>query len=69
MTAAGLAISIPLVLDGSHYLKSFLYGVPANDPTTVVASLVLLLAAALGASYVPAMRTSRIDPLRALRSE
>jgi predicted permease len=69
MTAAGLAIGIPLVIAGSGYVKTFLYGVPANDPVTILTSLALLLAAALVASYAPARRASRIDPLGAMRSE
>ena len=53
----------------SHILATFLYGVGAADPLTYLAVAALLLAVAVIASYVPARRATRIDPLSALRSE
>ena len=69
MALAGLAIGIPLVLAGSRYVKSFLYGVPPNDPVAIASAVAILLATALMAGFLPATRASRIDPLRALRAE
>ena len=49
--------------------QSLLFGLEGNDPWVVVLVAVLLGAVALGAGYVPAMRASRTDPMKALRYE
>jgi putative ABC transport system permease protein len=46
-----------------------LYGVAASDPTTYVAVSFLLMFVALAASYIPAQRAMRVDPMVALRYE
>jgi len=53
----------------SRILARFLYGVGAADPLTYAFVAALLFAVALLASYVPARRATRIDPISALRSE
>ena len=63
--AAGI---LSTILVGS-VLRSFLYGVVPYDASTIVAVSMLLLACGLLASYIPARRASRIDPIRALRWE
>lgn len=50
-------------------LQALLYGVRPLDPVTFVAMTLLLAATAIVASYVPARRASRIDPIQALRDE
>ncbi len=50
-------------------MSSLLYGVEATDPMTFAAVAVMLTAVACGASYLPALRASRTDPLVALRFE
>jgi ABC-type antimicrobial peptide transport system permease subunit len=65
----GLAIGIPVVLAGSRYVKSFLYGIEPNDPATIALSVVILLATGLAAGYLPAHRASKIDPMVAVRHE
>ncbi len=50
-------------------LSFFLYGVDPFDPITFVLVAATLLAAALLATFVPAQRATRVDPLRALRTE
>ena len=67
------AIGLPMGLAGAFYLTRFidtlLFGVGATDLVTYVGIPLLLMAVALAASYIPARRASRVDPLVALRSE
>lgn len=68
-TAVGVAAGIAAALALTRLLSSLLYAVAPADPATfVVVSLVLAGVAAL-ASYIPARRASRVDPLVALRYE
>jgi putative ABC transport system permease protein len=63
--AFGLAISFGLL----RLLSTWLYGVRPADPRTLATVSIALLGAALLASYVPARRATRVDPLTALRYE
>jgi len=66
-------VGIPIGLCGaalaSGFLRSILFGVGATDPVTFVGVPLLLLAAALLASYLPARQASRINPAVALRQQ
>lgn len=53
----------------ARYISKLLFGVRALDPVSFVAGVVLLFAVALLASYIPARRASRVDPMVALRYE
>jgi len=61
----GLAASIGL----SRLIKNQLFQVSAFDPLTLTATALILIAAAIVASYIPARRATRVDPMEALRYE
>jgi putative ABC transport system permease protein len=66
---AGVLLGLIGALAARQSLSRLLYGVSASDPFTIAGAALLLLAAILAASAIPARRVLRIDPLRALRSE
>ena len=65
----GLAISVPIAVNASKLVESFLFRMESYDPVTLTTGVAVLLTAALLAGYGPARRASRIDPMRALRVE
>jgi len=69
LLAIGVGIGVVAAISVSGVLRSFLYGVVPYDASTIVGVSVLLLACGLLASYIPARRASRIDPVKALRWE
>jgi len=66
-------VGIAIGLIGATWLmgamKSLLFGVSPNDPPTFVIVSALLLAVAAAATYIPACRATRVDPIVALRYE
>jgi ABC-type antimicrobial peptide transport system permease subunit len=69
LTLAGIVIGIAGALEAGRLIESLLYQVPTHDPLSFVsASLVLVLVGAM-ASYVPALRATRVDPLVVLRCQ
>ncbi|HEY6212842.1 MAG TPA: ABC transporter permease [Vicinamibacterales bacterium] len=69
LALAGTGIGVVVALMSARALSSFLYGVSLYDPLTVVATCVGLIGIALVASYLPARRAMRVDPMVALRYE
>ena len=67
LTLVGVAIGSIAALMATRFVSSLLYGLSAFDPTTLVIANVLLVLLALLASYLPARRATRLDPVVALR--
>lgn len=71
VAAAGLGTAVGLVgaWGVTRVLSSFLYGVTATDPITYALGALVLFAAAVLASYLPARRATRLDPMEVLRTD
>jgi putative ABC transport system permease protein len=65
----GLGAGLAATLAFTRVLGSFLYGTAATDPATFIAVCSLLASVALLASYIPALRATKVDPMEALRYE
>ena len=69
IVSAGVAIGLAGALTIAQLMRSLLFGIAVTDPLTFAATPLLLAIVALVASYVPARRAARIDPMVALRHE
>ena len=69
VTAFGVGSGLVLFVAVARALKSLLYGVASTDPVTLASASLLLVAIAALASWLPARRTSRVDPADVLRAE
>ncbi len=69
MIGIGVALGVPGAAATTKMLQSYLYGVGARDPITFVFIPLALAAVGLLASYIPARRATRLDPMSALRRE
>jgi putative ABC transport system permease protein len=67
LLGVGIGVAAGLVL--TRLLGSFLYGISAYDPATFIAVAILLIAVSSAASFFPARRATRVDPIVALRYE
>ena len=69
LASVGSAIGLASAMALSHWISSLLFGVKALDPPTYAASALIVSAAALIASYIPARRASSVDPMESLRAD
>ena len=69
LTTLGVVLGLGVSLAATHLMGALLFGVSAMDPSTYIAVSVGLAAVALLASYLPARRASRVDPVVALRAQ
>jgi predicted permease len=69
LVAIGIVIGVPVTLALARLVSSLLFGLQANDPVVLTLAGVTLAVVAAVASYLPAWRASRLDPMRALRYE
>ncbi|MGB6877568.1 MAG: ABC transporter permease [Candidatus Acidiferrales bacterium] len=69
LIAIGVVVGAGLTLAGSKAASSLLFGLKAHDPLTLALAAVILAAIGFAASFIPARRASRLDPMVALRYE
>ena len=69
LIAIGIGVGVPAALVLTRVVKSQLYGLEAHDPWTLGLATGLLAMVACAAGYLPALRASRVDPMKALRYE
>jgi putative ABC transport system permease protein len=69
LVVIGLAVGLPVVFAITRFAKSLLFGLTATDPLSLGGAALLMFAVALAASYLPARRATKVDPLEALRYE
>jgi len=69
VVALGIMAGVCGALALGRVIASLLYGIKAWDPTTLAGSAAMLMVVALGASWIPAWRAARVDPMQALRHE
>ena len=65
----GVAVGLPAIMAVTQTVATLLYGLNANDPTSLGLGAIVMVAVALGAGYIPARRATRLDPMVALRYE
>jgi putative ABC transport system permease protein len=69
LAAMGIGIGLVVALPLMRIISRLLFGVNAADPVTFGATALVILLVTLAASYLPALRAIRVDPVVALRSE
>jgi len=65
----GIAFGVAAAMAATRLLESLLFGVTGTDPIAIGSAAIVLVLAALLASFIPARRAARVDPMVALRQE
>jgi ABC-type antimicrobial peptide transport system permease subunit len=68
LVLAGVVLGIGCALALNHVMMSLLFQVSATNPTTYLGVAALFVIVALAASYIPARRANRVDPMASLRN-
>lgn len=69
LSGAGIVVGLVLVIVAARFLRSFLFEIAPTDPLTLGGATAILVAFALLASWIPARRAARVNPIDALRSD
>jgi putative ABC transport system permease protein len=69
LSSLGVLIGLVAAWGATSVIQSWLFGIERGDPSTLVFTAVTLVAISVAASYVPALRATKVDPLLAMRSE
>lgn len=69
LALVGIVVGLLTAVGTTHFVSSFLYGISPFDPTTFAAVSALLAAVALVASFIPARKAARMNPMDAMRYE
>ena len=69
LAAIGVIVGVALALVATRLMGSLLYGVRPSDPVAFGAAILVLVGVSLAASWLPARRAARLDPVRALRAD
>ncbi len=69
LVAIGLSLGTGVALMTGRYIQGQLFGIAPGDPLAISSAILLLMAVATAAGYVPARRATRVDPVAALRYE
>lgn len=69
LLVAGIALGIPFALALARFVQSMLFQVSTSNPLGIAAAIALMALGALLASFFPARRDTRVNPVQALRYE
>ncbi|HEY6401930.1 MAG TPA: FtsX-like permease family protein, partial [Blastocatellia bacterium] len=69
LVGIGAVIGLGCAFVATRWVKSMLFGLQPHDPLTIGLAVLVLLAVAVVAGYLPARRASRVDPMVALRHD